>query len=205
MDPVGFTASVIGIETLAVQLADAVRKAAAFWETIQGAPSDISRLSRELRLVANGDVDQLSIFISELTRKLSRNNEKFKDNLGSIKGIMTLLQASRNQSSIVQINSKLDILDTKISSIAITSTSSFHQIINQSSLQVMQNRPVSSEHRSTYTNSVSKSIKQYRTNFFLGTFCFRTTSTTHRYDDNDSSDDADNSTTTRAYLVEFLV
>ncbi|APA15533.1 hypothetical protein sscle_15g103030 [Sclerotinia sclerotiorum 1980 UF-70] len=69
----------------------------------------------------------------------------------------------------------------------------------------MQNCPVSPEHRKTYTNSVSKSIKQYRTNFFLGTFGSRTTSTTHRYDDDDSSDDADNLTTTRTYIVEFLV
>ncbi|APA15532.1 hypothetical protein sscle_15g103020 [Sclerotinia sclerotiorum 1980 UF-70] len=105
--------------------------------------------------LAKEDVDQLSIFISELTRKLSRNNstlgtqwrkvqvtlkaskiEKFKDNLESIKSIMTLLQASRNQLQIFhnQVNSKLDILDTKITSIAITSTSSSHQITNQSSL-----------------------------------------------------------------------
>ncbi|KAF7854563.1 hypothetical protein EAF04_010372 [Stromatinia cepivora] len=118
---------------------------------------------------------------------------------------MALLQASRNQSSIIQVNSKLDILDTKISSIATTTTSSSHQITHQSSLQLMQNRPVSPRHGTTYTNSIFKSIEQYRTNFFLGTFSFRTTSTTYRYDDNDSTDDANNSTTTKAYLVEFLI
>ncbi|KAJ8063352.1 hypothetical protein OCU04_008580 [Sclerotinia nivalis] len=254
MDPVGFTASVISIATLAVQLGVALRKAAAFWEAIQDAPSDIRRLSRELMLVANvfhairveyeagsvpkncqnmikaaldlakDDVDQLSKFTSELTRKLSHTNgnfgtqwrkvqvalraskiEKFKDNLKSVEIIMTLLQASRNQSSMIQVNSKLDILDTKISSIAATTTSSSLQITHQSSLQLMQNRPVSPRHRSNYTNGVFKSIDQHRTNFFFGTFSFRTISTTYRYDDNDSPNDADNSTTTKDYLVEFLI
>lgn len=104
MDPVSFTSGIISIATLAVQLGDALRKAAEFWETVQDAPSDIRRLSRELRLVANvfhaiqvdyeagtvptnsekmltealtlakEDVDQLSELISDLTRKLSLAN-----------------------------------------------------------------------------------------------------------------------------------
>lgn len=79
-------------------------------------PIHFQNMVKEALDLAKEDVDQLSIFISELTRKLSRNNstlgtqwrkvqvtlkaskiEKFKDNLESIKSIMTLLQASRNQ------------------------------------------------------------------------------------------------------------
>ncbi|TGO39087.1 hypothetical protein BHYA_0061g00440 [Botrytis hyacinthi] len=103
-DPVGFTASIIGIATLAVQLGDALRKAAEFWEAVQDAPSDIRRLSKQLRLVAGvfhtirleyeagsiptnfesmvkdalelakDDIDQLSELISELSQNLSVAN-----------------------------------------------------------------------------------------------------------------------------------
>ncbi|TGO21886.1 hypothetical protein BPAE_0195g00130 [Botrytis paeoniae] len=103
-DPVGFTASVIGIATLAVQLGDALRKTAEFWEAVQDAPADIRRLSKELRLVARvfhtirveyeaggipthfesmvkdalklakDDIDELSQFILKLSRNLSVAN-----------------------------------------------------------------------------------------------------------------------------------
>lgn len=177
-DPVGFTASVIGIATLAVQLGDALRKAAEFWEAVQDAPSDIRRLSKELRLVASvfhtirveyeagstpinfesmvkgalelakDDIDQLSEFISKLSRNLSVANgslgrqwkkvqmalkaskiERFRDNLESVKTTMALLQGSRQQVSMIQVNSKLDVLTANISSIATTNSS--HQIALQ--------------------------------------------------------------------------
>ncbi|KAF7881353.1 uncharacterized protein EAF01_011864 [Botrytis porri] len=51
--------------------------------------------------------------------------------------------------------------------------------------------------------SVSRSMNQYNTNFLLGTLNFRTISTTHRYSDVDGTDDADNSTTTKTFLVKF--
>jgi ABC-type transporter Mla subunit MlaD len=53
MDPLSFAASIISVGTLAVQCADSLRKAAAFWGSIQDAPKDIDRLSQESSLLAN--------------------------------------------------------------------------------------------------------------------------------------------------------
>ncbi|TEY71740.1 hypothetical protein BOTCAL_0087g00070 [Botryotinia calthae] len=251
-DPVGFTASVIAIATLAVQLGDALRKAAEFWEAVQDAPSDIRRLSKELRLVASvfhtirveyeagstptnfesmvkdalelakDDIDQLSEFISELSRNLSIANgslgrqwrkvqmalkaskiERFRDNLVSVKTTMALLQGSRQQVSLIQVNSKLDVLTTNISSIATTSSS--HQIALQTSQEMTQSNFASSSSWKSSRGSVSKSVNQHKTNFLLGTFNFRTISTTNRYNDDNGTDDADNSTTTKTFLIEFLM
>ncbi|TGO11230.1 hypothetical protein BTUL_0114g00070 [Botrytis tulipae] len=242
-DPVGFTASVIGIATLAVQLGDALRKAAEFWEAVQDAPSDIRRLSKQLRLVASvfhtirleyetgsiptnfesmvkdalelakDDIDQLSEFISELSRNLSVANgslgrhwrkvqmvlkaskiERFRDNLESVKTTMALLQGSRQQ---------LDVLTTNISSVA--TTNSTHQIALQTSQEMTQSQLFPSGGWRSSAGSVSKSFNQYKTNFLLGTVNFRTISTTHRYNDEDGIDDADNSTTTKTFLVELLM
>ncbi|KAM0130981.1 hypothetical protein ACHAO1_007574 [Botrytis cinerea] len=251
-DPVGFTASVIGIATLAVQLGDALRKAAEFWEAVQDAPSDIRRLSKELRLVASvfhtirveyeagstpinfesmvkgalelakDDIDQLSEFISKLSRNLSVANgslgrqwkkvqmalkaskiERFRDNLESVKTTMALLQGSRQQVSMIQVNSKLDVLTANISSIATTNSS--HQIALQTSKEMTQSNFVPSSSWKGSRGSVSKSVNQHKTNFLLGTFNFRTTSTTYWYNDDDGKDGANNSTTTKTFLIEFLM
>ncbi|THV47080.1 hypothetical protein BGAL_0337g00140 [Botrytis galanthina] len=251
-DPVGFTASVIGIATLAVQLGDALRKAAEFWEAVQDAPSDIRRLSKQLRLVASvfhtirleyetgsiptnfesmvkdalelakDDIDQLSELISELSRNLSIANgslgrqwrkvqmvlkaskiERFRDNLESVKTTMALLQGSRQQASLIQVNSRLDVLTTNISSVA--TTNSTHQIALQTSQEMTQSQLFPSGGWRSSAGSVSKSFNQYKTNFLLGTVNFRTISTTHRYNDDDGIDDADNSTTTKTFLVELLM
>ncbi|KAF7891646.1 hypothetical protein EAF00_007948 [Botryotinia globosa] len=202
-DPVGFTASVIGIATLAVQLGDALRKAAEFWEAVQDAPSDIRRLSKQLRLVASvfhtirleyetssiptnfesmvkdalelakDNIDQLSELISKLSRNLSIANgslgrqwrkvqmvlkaskmERFRDNLGSVKTTMASLQGSRQQASLIQVNSRLDVLTTNISS----------------ALSIFE--------------------------LFLPLT---------EYNDDDGIDDADTSTTTKTFLVELLM
>ncbi|KAF5870317.1 uncharacterized protein Bfra_009701 [Botrytis fragariae] len=251
-DPVGFTASVIGIATLAVQLGDALRKAAEFWEAVQDAPSDIRRLSKELRLVASvfhtiqieyetgstptnfesmvkdalelakDDIDQLSEFISELSRNLSVSNgslgrqwrkvqmvlkaskiERFRDNLESVKTTMALLQGSRQQASLIQVSSRLDVLSTNISSIA--TTNSTHQIALQASQEMTQSSFVPSSGWKDSAGSVSRSFDQYKTSFLLGTLNFRTISTTHRYSDDDGTDDADNSTTTKTFLIELFM
>ncbi|KAF7891033.1 uncharacterized protein EAF02_001358 [Botrytis sinoallii] len=252
-DPVGFTASVIGIATLAVQLGDALRKAAEFWEAVQDAPSDIRRLSKQLRLVASvfhtirleyeagsiptnfesmvndalelakDDIDQLSEFISVLSRKLSVANgslgrqwrkvqmvlkaskiERFRDNLESVKTTMALLQGSRQQASLIRVSSRLDVLSTNISSIA-TTINSTHHIALQTSQEMTQSQSFPSGGWKSTAGSVSKSFNQYKTNFLLGTLNFRTISTTHRYNDDDGTDDADNSTTTKTFLVELLM
>ncbi|KAF7927760.1 uncharacterized protein EAE98_006142 [Botrytis deweyae] len=251
-DPVGLTASVIGIATLAVQLGDALRKAAEFWEAVQDAPSDIRRLSKQLRLVASvfhtirleyeagsiptnfesmvndalelakDDIDQLSEFISVLSRKLSVANgslgrqwrkvqmvlkaskiERFRDNLESVKTTMALLQGSRQQASLIQVSSRLDVLSTNISSIA--TTNSTHQIALQTSQEMTHRQLFPSGGWKCSAGSVSKSFNQYKTNFLLGTLNFRTISTTRRYNDDDGTDDADNSTTTKTFLVELLM
>ncbi|KAF7911945.1 hypothetical protein EAE99_010953 [Botrytis elliptica] len=251
-DPVGLTASVIGIATLAVQLGDALRKAAEFWEAVKDAPSDIRRLSKQLRLVASvfhtirleyeagsiptnfesmvndalelakDDIDQLSEFISVLSRKLSVANgslgrqwrkvqmvlkaskiERFRDNLESVKTTMALLQGSRQQASLIQVSSRLDVLSTNISSIA--TTNSTHQIALQTSQEMTHRQLFPSGGWKCSAGSVSKSFNQYKTNFLLGTLNFRTISTTRRYNDDDGTDDADNSTTTKTFLVELLM
>jgi vacuolar-type H+-ATPase catalytic subunit A/Vma1 len=60
MDPLSFTASVISVGTVAVQGANTLRKAVAFWDSIQDAPKDIDRLSQEASLLANifDDIDR---------------------------------------------------------------------------------------------------------------------------------------------------
>ena len=146
MEPVGFTASIISIGTLVVQLADAVKKATEFWDSFEDAPADIRRISRELRLITNildtirrqqetalnldvqdqwikealelakQDVDELTQLVSKLSRLVGPENgrlkrqwgrvrlilktdkiEKFKANIESVKGILTLLQTSQTQ------------------------------------------------------------------------------------------------------------
>ncbi|TGO67879.1 hypothetical protein BOTNAR_0034g00390 [Botryotinia narcissicola] len=216
-DPVSFTASVIGIATLAVQLGDALRKAAEFWEAVQDAPSDIRRLSKQLRLVASvfhtirleyetgsiptnfesmvkdalelakDDIDQLSELISELSRNLSIAN-------GSL---------AEYRASLIQVNSRLDVLTTNISSVA--TTNSTHQIALQASQEMTQSQLFPSGGWRSSAGSVSKSFNQYKTNFLLGTLNIRTISTTHRYNGDDGTDGADNSATNKTFLIEFLM
>ncbi|QSZ36037.1 hypothetical protein DSL72_007161 [Monilinia vaccinii-corymbosi] len=253
MDPISFTASIISLATLAVQLGDALRKAADFWESVQDAPSNIRRLSRELRLVANvfdairveyeagsvptsfekmlkealelakDDISQLSELISELSRKLSTSGgsvgkqwrkvqmalrasklEKFKGDLESVKSTLNLLQASRQQSALIQFNSRIDILSTNF--ISMNETSSNKIRTKQHLMDAPQlSTIVSGRDWRGSIHGVSRSVRQWKSNFLLGTFSYKTTSTTHRYDDNDVKDNTNNPTTIKTFVVEFLV
>lgn len=48
MDPLSGTASVIAVATVAVQLADGVRKLVGFWKRVQNAPAEINALFDDL-------------------------------------------------------------------------------------------------------------------------------------------------------------
>lgn len=104
---------------------------------------------------------------------------------------------------MIQVNSRLDVLTTNISTVA--TTNSTHQIALQTSQEMTQSQLFPSGGWRSSAGSVSKSFNQYKTNFLLGTVNFRTVSTTHRYNDDDGIDDADNSTTTKTFLVELLI
>ena len=49
----GATAGAIGVVSLAIQIADSLRKAVDFWDSVKDGPGDIKRLSAELQGLAN--------------------------------------------------------------------------------------------------------------------------------------------------------
>src|SRR5271170_3499633 len=133
MEPVGLTASVISIATLAVQLGDALRKAADFWESVEDAPANIRRISRELRLLVNvlstikheyqtgriqeayepmikdaldlakEDVDELATIISGLARQLGPANNRAKRQWGRIQIVLKGGKISKFRSSLESV------------------------------------------------------------------------------------------------------
>jgi N-terminal domain on NACHT_NTPase and P-loop NTPases len=140
MEPVGLTASIISIATLAVQLGDALRKAAEFWESVEDAPASIRRISRELRLLVNvlstikhkhqtghiqeayepmikdaldlakEDVDELAMIISGLARQLGPANCRAKRQCGKIQIVLKGGKISKFRNSLENVKSILSLL-----------------------------------------------------------------------------------------------
>jgi hypothetical protein len=142
MEPVGLTASIISISTLAIQIGDALRKAAEFWESVEDAPANIRRISREIRLLVNvlstiqhehqtgriqeayesmindaldlakEDVDELATIISELARKLGPAHSRAKRKWSKVQMVLKGAKISKIRDSIESVKSILSLLQT---------------------------------------------------------------------------------------------
>lgn len=140
MEAVGLTASIISIATLTVQLGDALRTAAEFWEAVQDAPSDIQRLSKELRLIANvfhalrleyeagvipislekmikealelakEDVDELSGFVSELERQFNLANGSLKKHWRKVQIVFKESKIKKSKDNLERIKSTMILI-----------------------------------------------------------------------------------------------
>lgn len=115
---------------------------------------------------------------------------------------MTWFADLGSRSAFIMFNGKLDIISTKFSR---SNAASSEQPATKSSSNAQLGNIASTIDWSGSSSRHFKSVHQYKTNLFLGTFGFRTTSTVQRYNEDDSTDDADNSTATKSFLVEFLV
>jgi hypothetical protein len=140
MEAVGLTASIISIATLVVQLADTLKKAAEFWDSFEGAPADIRRISRELRLIthildtiqrqheaalnpdvqdqwikealelAKQDIDELSQLVSELSRRIGPENGRLKRQWGRVRIILKNDKIEKFKANIESAKSILTLL-----------------------------------------------------------------------------------------------
>ena len=140
MEVVGATASIISIASFAVQLGDALRKAAEFWESFEDAPADIRRISRELRLLINilntirhrqetvrnqdglehwikealelakHDIDELASFVSELARFTGPGNGQMKQHWGRVRIVLKRDKIAKFKGYIESAKSILSLL-----------------------------------------------------------------------------------------------
>jgi hypothetical protein len=142
MEAVGATASIISIATLAIQLGDALRKAAEFWDAIEDAPANVQRISRELQLLVKGldtirhqheatldsdeheqwirqalelvkeDIDELVDLVSDLSRSLGPGYGRVKQNWGKVRIVLKRDKIRRCKHNIESAKTMLSLLQT---------------------------------------------------------------------------------------------
>lgn len=172
MEVVGSVASIIGIGTLAVQLGNTLNKAAEFWDSVQDAPTEIRRVSRELRLLAQslntieyeykigsiqdvhermvrdaldlakGDVDELATLVSDLARRMG-NDGSIKRRWGRIKSVLKEEKVLKLKDNVESAKSILNLLRQSRTQWVYSS------IFKYSQPQQDSNEPGAKSHRST--------------------------------------------------------
>ncbi|KUJ08813.1 uncharacterized protein LY89DRAFT_599289, partial [Mollisia scopiformis] len=136
----GIAAGVIGVVSLSIQLADGVQKACDFCESIEDGPEDIERISAELRLLSNclqlishehqsgmadpsqdslvlsalriakKDINELSVFVTELTSKINPGQGKVKRKWGRVKIALSAAKIAKMKTHVESAKSTLNML-----------------------------------------------------------------------------------------------
>ncbi|KAM3069891.1 hypothetical protein ACMFMG_010600 [Clarireedia jacksonii] len=159
MDPLSFTASIISVGTLAVQCADSLRKASAFWSSIQDAPKDIDRLSQESSLLANifddierdfnlGQIpsqmhDNYVIVmrlaqedLKELTDLVDKLSDKLASSTSAIKQHWAKLQIALKDEKISKMRKKLQRVESMIHTLELRSLKVCTYVVNKLQISI---------------------------------------------------------------------
>ncbi|PQE11489.1 Immunoglobulin major histocompatibility complex conserved site protein [Rutstroemia sp. NJR-2017a BBW] len=164
MDPLSFTASVISVGTLAIQCANSLRKAVAFWDSIQDAPKDIYRLSQESSLLANifDDIERdfklgqipsqlhdnyliamrlAQEDLRELTDLVDKLSSKLASSSSTVKRHWAKLQIVFKDEKISKMRNKLQGIERMIHTLELRSLKSIlSEIPGQCSVRILQSQ-----------------------------------------------------------------
>jgi len=91
-EALGFAASIISVASLAIQIGDSIRVAIEFWDSIQEGPEELSRVSMQLRLLADYMIviehehraGQMDSFQEQLVKSALTMMKKDTDKLASV-------------------------------------------------------------------------------------------------------------------------